>query len=253
MPARDLQLCLQKGRLLNLEDQDRVKWIMRSDRFREWLSYPMSKMILINGNGSGNETFPPTTFLSAKLLETLGNIKPIITFKFFCSLHASSKGNMNDDPVGMIKSFIAQLIVRNVTWDLTFLTQEELNRIRTNDFRSLCNTLRRLLQQLPSMTLLFWTIDGVTFYERGEWRTDLLKAISELLNIMASCKKIVIKLLLTCHGRSAFVKEYVDDKDILLVPSTVDGGRQGWNDQVWESSVEKNLESLEDAALDGEP
>ena len=253
MPAHDLQLCLEKGRLLNLEDQDRVKWIMRSGQFREWLNCPTSKTILINGNGSGNETFSPTTFLSAKLLETLGNVKPIITFSFFCSLHAMSKDTMKDDPVGMIKSFIAQLIVRDVDWDLTFLTQEELNGIGANDFSSICNTLRRLLQQLPSMTLLFWTIDGVTFYERGAWRADFLKAISELLKIMAGCRKVVIKLLLTCHGRSFFVKEYVDDKDILSVPSAINGTFQGWNDEVWESSIEKNLENPGGSALHGAP
>ena len=159
---------------------------------------------------------------------------------------------MKEDPAGMIKSFIAQLLVRNVAWDLTFLTQEEVNRIGTNDFSSLRNMLCRLLQQLPSMTLLFWTIDGVAFYEGGEWRTDLLKAISELLNIMATCKKVVIKLLLTCHGRSSFVKDYIDKQNILEAPATIDGDFQGWNDQVWDSSVGKNLECLEGGALDGE-
>ncbi len=241
MPADDLRICLENGGLLYLEDQDRVKWIMQSDQFREWLNYPMSKTILINGNGTGNETFSPTTFLSAKLLETLGNIRPIISLHFFCSLHATSKGSMKEDPVGMIKSFIAQLVGQNVSWDLAFLTQVELNRIGANDFSSLCNTLRRLLQQLPSMTLLFWAIDGVTFYEGGEWRTDLLKAISELLNIMADCKKVVIKLLLTCDGRSSFVKDYIDKEDTLEAPATIDGDFQGWNDQVWNNSVAENL------------
>ncbi len=50
MPADDLRICLENGGLLYLEDQDRVKWIMQSDQFREWLNYPMSKTILINGN-----------------------------------------------------------------------------------------------------------------------------------------------------------------------------------------------------------
>lgn len=250
-PAHDLQLCLAKGRLLNLEDQDRVKWIMRSAQFRNWLNHPTSKTLLINGNGSGSETiFPPTTFLSAKLLETVGNIKPIIASGFFCSLHATSKGSSSriaDDPVGIIKSFIAQLVAReDVDWDLTFLAKEGLDRIGANDLGSLCMALRRLLQQLPSMTLLFWTIDGVTFYERGEWRADLLKAVSELLEIIAGCKQVVIKLLLTCHGRSFFVKDYVAKEDILVVPSTIDGAGHGWNDQVWASSVGKTLESLGD-------
>ena len=247
-PADDLQRCLDHGRLLKLEDQDRVKWMMRSRQFHEWLNHPMSKTLLINGNSSGNETFSPTTFLSAKLLETLGNLEPIITCSYFCSLHATSNSKRNDGPIELIKTFISQLLVRDVPWDLTILTQEELNGIEDNDLGTLCDTLSRLTQQLPTTTLLFWTIDGITFYERGQWRPDFLEAIDELLNIMASCTNVIIKLLLTCHGRSAFVKDYVKGGDILLVPSTVEGDCQGWNDQVWRTRMDENVQG---AALDG--
>lgn len=218
---------------------------MQSGRFRQWLNHPTSKAILIHGNGNGNETFSPTTFLSAKLLETLKNIRPIITLHFFCSLHATSKGNMKEDPTGMMKSFIAQLLLRDMPWDLTFLTPEKQDRIGANDLGSLCDTLRHLLRQLPNTTLLFCTIDGVTFYEGAEWRIDFLKAVRELLSIMASCDKVVMKLLLTCHGRSSFVKDYIGKEDILEAPATIDGDFQGWNDQLWDRSVGRNLDCLD--------
>ena len=238
-PTDDLQRCLDNGRLLSFEDQDRVKWIMRSDRFHQWLNHAKSKSILINGNSAGAKIFSPTTFLSAKLLETLGNIEQIVTCKYFCSLHATSVDKSKEGPIGLIKSFIAQLLVReNQTWDLTFLTREDLIEIENdNDLSTLANTLSRLIQQLPNMTLVFWTIDGATFYERGDWRPAFLEAIEVLLDIMAACGHVVIKLLLTCHGRSSFVKDSFAEEDILLAPATVDGDCQGWNDRVWKTRM----------------
>ena len=227
---------------------------MRSDRFRKWLNHPKSKAILINGNAAGNETFSSTTFLSAKLLETLGNIEPIVTCKYFCSLHAASIDKSKEGPMGILKSFITQLLVgRNPSWDLTFLTREDVTAIvensssnNNNDLLTLCTTLNHLIQQLPDMTLVFWTIDSATFYERGEWRPAFLEAVQELLDIMASCGHVVIKLLVTCHGRSSFVKEYFDEEDVLLAPATVDGDCQGWNDQVWKSRMEEELGGVEE-------
>ena len=90
-PAQDLRRCLASGQLLSLEEQDRVKWIMRSPGLRKWVTYPRSKTILINGNMDGNEVFSPTTFLAAKIVESLQAIKPIITLEFFCSLRATAK------------------------------------------------------------------------------------------------------------------------------------------------------------------
>ena len=94
------------------------------------------------------------------------------------------------------------------------------------------------------MTLVFWAIDGATFYERAEWRPAFLEAIEALLDIMASCgQHVVIKLLLTCHGRSSFVKGFFneEEEEVLLAPAAVDGDCQGWNDRVWKVRMEEEL------------
>ena len=113
------------------------------------------------------------------------------------------------------------------------------------DLDSLSKLFRGLLQQLPSMTFFFLIIDGITFYERADRRVDFLKVIFELLNIMEDCKNVNMKLLLSYHGRSAFVKDLVDDDDILVVPSAIDGDFQGWNEYAWERSVGHGIQTLE--------
>ena len=218
---------------------------MRSPELRNWLNHPRSEPILVNGNKTGNEVFSPTTFLAAKMVETLQAIEPIITLQFFCSLRATGKNDVKDNAITMLKSLIAQLLLRDVAWDLTSISQEYADRIQGNDLETLCEVFCRLLQQLPNMTFVYWMIDAITFYERAEWRGDFLKAINELLNIMDSCKQVVIKLFLTCHGRSSFVKDYIEDEDILLVPSIVDGDCQGWSDVGWHNSTKKDMDALE--------
>lgn len=225
---------------------------MRSPGLRKWLNHPRSKIILVNGNKTGTEVFPPTTFLAAKMVETLQAIEPIITLQFFCSLHATANSDVKDNAITMLKSLIAQLLLSDVAWDLAFISQENVDRIEGNDLEILCRVFFRLLQQLPNMTFLYWTIDGINFYERTEWRGDFLRIINELLNIIESCKQVVIKLLLTCHGRSSFVKDYIDDEDILLVPSTVDGDCQGWSDMGWHRSMGKDIDALEDTVVRGD-
>ena len=139
----------------------------------------------------------------------------------------------------MMKLLIAQLLLCDLTWELKFLEQKDL------DLDSLCKLLRGLLQQLLSVTFFFLVIDGITFYERANRCPDFLKAMTELLNIMDDCKDVTMKLLLTCHGQSAFVKDLIDNDDTLVFPSTVDGDCQGWSEYGWDRSVGDDVETLE--------
>ena len=231
-----MRRCLAHGKVLGLEDQDRAKWVMRSRHFQDWLNHPASKTILINGNCDGMETFSPLTFLSAKILEGLETIEPIITLKFFCSLHAT--GQENSNAVGMMKSFITQLLQQDLTWNLASLSREDVDHLKADDLKTLCRVFHYLLRQLPHTTFVYLVIDGLTFYERTDKRQDFMKAIDEILNIVDACKNIVVKLLLAGHGRSFFVKDYVEDEDSLTVPTIVDGDRQGWSDERWNRSME---------------
>ena len=58
----------------------------------------------------------------------------------------------------MMKLLTAQLLLCDLTWELKFLEQKDL------DLDSLCKLLRGLPQQLLSVTFCFLVIDGITFY-----------------------------------------------------------------------------------------
>ncbi|KAL9134028.1 MAG: hypothetical protein Q9175_004793 [Cornicularia normoerica] len=249
VPQQDLKRCLRMGPSLSLTDQDRVKWMIESPQLREWLNFPRSRILLLNGDGDANEMFSSTTFLSAKLLESLGHIEPIITQHFFCSLHTTSRKDVMADATGLIKSFGSQLLLRDLSWDLSFLSSSDLGKIQHNDLETICALFRRLIGQLPDTSFLFWIIDGINYYERSERRREFLKVIQELLGVIKDCNGVVIKLLLTCPGISLCVKDALGKDDILTVPPIVDGSRQGWSERAFQKTLGREIENLDGTDL----
>ena len=254
IPQQDLERCLDIVASLTLADQDRVEWMIQSPKLRQWLNSPNSRTLLLNGDGDPNEMFSPTTFVSAKLLESLSHIEPVFLQYFFCSLHTSSsssrKENPADNATGLLRSFISQLLLRDDvhSWDLSFLSTTDVEKLGQNsDIETLCLLLRNLIQQLPPATFLFWMIDGINYYERSERRRDFLKVVQSLLDTIRACstKGVVIKLLLTCPGKSLYVKNLLNKEDILTLPPTVDGSRQGWSERVFQKTLGNEIGKLD--------
>ena len=117
---QDFGRCLRRSKLA---DPDRASWTMHSSELREWLNDTSSRTLLINGNAEGNQIFSATSFITAKLLESLHTFHSLITLSFFCSLHTTAGGDLEADATGMVKSLITQLLLRDISWDLRFLEQ----------------------------------------------------------------------------------------------------------------------------------
>ena len=245
MPSEDLDHCQQKSHALDLASQDRVKWIMQTQQLREWLESSTSRTILINGNMPGNEVISPTTRLCAQLLRSLQDVSLIIPLHFFCSLHTLPRHGIDDTATGLIKSFITQLLMQDLPWDLSFLKSAAIDRLGNGDLEITIDFFYRLIQQVPKTTFCFFVIDGITYYERSDKCQDFVRVVNSLLNIIDRSTNVIVKMLLTCHGRSAFVKDYIDEDDRLTVPHKVQGDSQGWSQFAWEQTVGRQLEDLD--------
>ena len=245
LSQQDLQRCLSKGTTLGLKDQDRVKWIMQSRQLQEWLTEPRSRTLLLNGNGEGSPTFSPCTFLTAKFLEGLRQVQPIICMFYFCSLHMSSREGHREDAGTLVKTLVSQLLYCDLPYDTSFLTQEDLEKIEQSDLSTFCMLLQQLMQQIPSGTFLFLVVDGISFYERSERRQGLLEVLKVLLAVLEECQSSVLKLLLSCHGRSSFAKDLIPNENILTVPTFVDGTRQGWSEHTFRKSLGQEINNLD--------
>ena len=217
---------------------------MQSRQLQEWLTGPRSRVLLLNGNGAGSPTFSPCTFLGAKFLEGLRQVQPIICLFYFCSLHMSSRKDHQEDASTLAKILVSQLLHCDVSYDTSFLTQEDLDKIEQNDLSTLCMLFQRLIQQIPSGTFLFLVVDGINFYERSERRQDFLDVLKVLLAVLEESDNFIAKLLLTCHGRSSFAKDLIRNDNILTVPTFVDGTRQGWSEHTFGKSLGQEISNL---------
>ncbi|KAJ9604441.1 hypothetical protein H2200_011277 [Cladophialophora chaetospira] len=241
----DLHRLVNSGHSLNLRQMDRVKWMMTSsNKIREWLMSSRSRVLLINGNSSAIESVSPTTFLASRLLTTLERMRSVISIYYFCSLHTPSSREHESNGTGMLRCLLVQLLEAGKPWNLSFLSEDDLDNLDGADLEALRNLVHNLIKRLPEKTVLFCVIDAVNFYERDDTRDDFLAVIDQLVFEVERSRKITIKVLFTCHLRSVFVREYVDDEDVLLVPERVDGDGQGWSKFTWQRTMGRQIEEL---------
>ena len=242
---QSLRCCLAKGNALGIEDADRVKWVMRSSQLREWITSSQSKVLLINGNSDiGSEDVTATTFLSAKIVESLSKVELIVVLRFFGSLHAKKKDGVTADAAGLMKGVLSQLIMNDTYSEQVLSAKEELQGLEDFDVEGLCKAFRVLVGKLPPVTVLFLIIDGVSLYERAQRRKDFLKAMKIIIQTMQECHNTVFKLLLTCQGRSIFLKDYIKSSDVLTVPLDIDGEGQGWSEHSWKRIMGADIGNL---------
>ena len=121
---------------------------------------------------------------------------------------------------------------------------KDIESIRAGDLDLLCTMLHKLIEQQPSPTFLFWMIDGINYYERSERRQGFLKVIDQLLAVMKGHEKLIIKLLLTSNVKDRYAKNFITDDEILTVPANIDGGRQEWNNRVFEKALGRGIKTM---------
>jgi hypothetical protein len=238
---KDLKHSLRIVHALRVRQQDRIKWIMTSTKMREWLTSTRSRVLLINGNTDATELESPTTFLAGKFLEAVESMQSVISMYYFCSFHRSSSDEPGADGIGMLRCLLVQLLEARKAWILPFANDEDLEDFDCYDIEATCKLFHELLQKLPKDTVLFCVIDAINFYERDDKREDFLSVIDHLVWEVEQATTITIKLLFTCPSRSAFVKDFVGDEDILNVPESVDGDGQGWSNFTWQRTTGREI------------
>ena len=248
---------------LGLVEQDRLKYMTQSRELRDWLTLPKSQKLLIIINGQGyRDIYLPSAVLCAKLLERLGRIEPVISLGFFCSFHEDfhwDPEHICENPFGLLKSFVLQLLKRDIPWDLSFLRYEDFFKIRDNHIDFIWALFRKLVDQLPKNTFLFFIIDGINNYGGSSMQHEFIQVIGGLLEMVKRPNGVIIKLLLISHSsyffrwdRNGLFNCKVDDKDTLNVPETGDGAREGLSELDFQSTIDSELEKLKAETVVGQ-
>ncbi|KAF8253368.1 hypothetical protein K440DRAFT_657333 [Wilcoxina mikolae CBS 423.85] len=219
--SEDLRICFREGQASDVMAKDRVNMVLKSPEFVGWLTKPTSSILLINGH-TENAFISPMSHLCAFFGKALNSDeRRVLNGIYFCGLRGKNRSCGASD---LIKSLIGQLMSR-FDFDFSFLKGKKRKNLNTP--KELCRLLRKLLDKLPTDTVLFWIVDGVSWFESSE-RAEVTRTVfSKLLRMTKKCENVVVKLLITSPNRSRVVSLLCKDETVLNVPEFVDGEKQG--------------------------
>ncbi|TGO46167.1 hypothetical protein BOTNAR_0608g00020 [Botryotinia narcissicola] len=215
---QDLVHAFRSKQRFDLAGQELPELITKSSQFRLWLVNPVSRELLIHGNGSSEPT-SPFTFFCSLLIKNLINMDLFRTVFFFCGSHTRSYDPYSGG-ISMIKSFLAQLLSQS-QFDLKFLSLDDIEQIRANNLDALRWLFKTLVQHLAREVTFFCIIDGIDFYcdPRGPHFKDMELVVDSCLELReATDMRATFKLLISCSSSTELSKLIKGDCSLSLTP-----------------------------------
>lgn len=198
---------------------------MTTPNFKNWLGGGRSDILLVDGHSGPakfGKTSPMSVFCATFIASTV-KLQSTIVLHFFCGQHVTF-----DDPLrgphGLLRSLICQLLLYPNTQEpnLEMLSQQELyNDLRAHELDALRHLFQQLIQQIPTGTLVFCIIDGISEYETrmNNSNEDLRSVVETLQSITHEQTQFgpTFKVLLTSANRSTeIVKQIPRQEQVSL-------------------------------------
>jgi hypothetical protein len=201
---------------INGGDQILAELLIVNEQFRDWLGHPTSRSILIHGRMKvENSRISAISLFCSSLVQDLRAEEQFRAVVFFCGLHLSA-----DDPyagaLGLIKSFISQLLHQDELSLKVSLEEVDLNLIQGNNIGELCRLFSILARQLTQDVTLFCIIDGIHFFERDAFSDDVRMTVASLLALVSDLTlPAKVKVLITSPTRTEEVRKAFSHDSIL--------------------------------------
>lgn len=233
------------------QDQDRVVAIMRSHKLQKWITSTDSSALLINANYKGSTRQQPTSFICAKLVDSITpspsntqlEFRVTLPLAFFCGEHLQ-KDDPDSGPDGLMRSLLAQLLLAYRDFDLR--TIQHMQDLNYDDVNDLCDVFDQLITQLPHYIVVFCVVDAISFYEDSPAVCEEASIVVQaLVDVVERTKEsgCAFKLLLMSPWNSRMLyKDMLDQEgDVLWVPAKVPA-QGGFTAMKWSASVDSNLD-----------
>lgn len=217
---------------------------MNSSEFKDWLTAPASRFMLVNGNAE-HDRISPASFACGLLIKSLAKSKCLVKLSFFCGLHTDTRNKDTGAPQ-MLASLIGQLLEQYNEIDLSFLSPSQLTELKEYNVGLLSKLLKALLKQLPKGYIVLCMIDGISFYEERWLKQDARHAIWTLIDLLDDRNlAVVMKLMVTSAARSTWVSKGVQSDQIFNIPEDMDYSNQGFNLQALGRGAQRQIKHLE--------
>ena len=243
---QDVKAKLETIWILPRHDQDRVMAIMRSHKLQKWITSTDSSALFINANHKGSARQQPTSFVSAKLVDSmtpssssaLPEPRMTLPLAFFCGEHLQ-KDDPDSGPAGMMRSLLAQLLLAYRDFDLR--TIQRMQSLNYDDVNDLCDIFGLLITQLPPYVLVLCILDAISFYEDSATVCEEASIIVRALVDATEQTACTFKLLLMSSWNSRILyKDMFDQQDVIWMPAKVPA-QGGFTAMKWNASIDSNL------------
>ncbi|KAK5634358.1 hypothetical protein RRF57_010072 [Xylaria bambusicola] len=207
----------------------KAAYLKSAPYFQTWLSATTSDILLVDGHDTRGRISAMSVFC-AMLAQALWTIQsqsttPLtqsIALFFACGAHTEPEDILTG-PCGIVRSLIGQILVSRSGQapDLTFINEADalLIDIQENRIDALCFLFQELLRQLPSETILYCVIDGISLYETSylNWKDDLdylIEVLRDLtdINQVNEAHGPIVKVLLASADKSTGVYRLVPNQ-----------------------------------------
>lgn len=252
----DMRENLRHAMNLSLGEQDIAVYMMRSTKLQDWLRIPRSSVLMVNNVVHSSASYrSPLGFVCAKLVNAIRQAsKPknaslestVINLHFFCGEHTDWRDTLDNGPAGVINSLLAQLLTHYQDFDRSII--KFLKNLEPDDTESLGNIFGKLLAQLSISTMVFCTIDGLSFYTDEERSEDCERLLGKLIRLTRRLETkggCVFKLLLTVPSelRLSAIDDLDQEDEVLRIPEGLEK-MGGFTEMKWDISAGQAIAAL---------
>ncbi|KAI0184136.1 hypothetical protein EV127DRAFT_505527 [Xylaria flabelliformis] len=218
-PVMDLSYVLRQDISFDAMSKGQARYLMQREEFREWFFSSDPSLLAVNGNldSSRGSKISPLSLVCAEMVNFLEGVGNKVILYFFCSENMMSENGL-PGPQKIMRSLLAQLLAylsqqsdslsNRHSLSLAFMeSQRWQEQLRSLNLATLCDTFWNLIQQMRPITMLC-VIDGLSLYEKEEWRDDVLFLIGELEEMVRDAKlRPRLKILITYVTRAIYPVE----------------------------------------------
>ncbi|KAK8135973.1 hypothetical protein PG984_003913 [Apiospora sp. TS-2023a] len=205
-------------------EANRAHAILWNPRIGVWLSDHAPYLYLLNG-GSQEATDATTSFVMAKIAGTLleqqqhhhhnhqqsGNDSSGMKHRNYYRDAAAS-------PSELAMSLLLQLIDGYPNFSSATL-QDCLDRTDPHRIASICDSLRRLLEELSPDVLVCVVVDGIAHFAIPQQRKDEMRElVQRLVEAFHGKIRATAKFIFSSPTRSGFLEDLFDEDEILNIP-----------------------------------
>lgn len=247
-PKDDIKKFIEHSGTLTLKDQDKVQYIMGCQQFQDWLGNPQSGALCARAETASDDIVNFISVSTAMLALTLGGATGFIALSMFCSLRKKASPREQDSgALGILKSLNGQLL--QIMLDRQLLIKPALDQDEklwsrsTESCKHSCRLFRKLMELLPSGSVVFVLLDSVSRISGDKGLVDDI--VKGIMRIGRHNPSIVVKLLVTDPVPSSHIWKAADFQ--LYVPDDVDGWQCGMNAESMKKRNALRLRDLEES------